>query len=244
MPRAPRKKSAPRRRRVLRPRRRVPRAPAAQWAAASQTISLTPDAMNQVFRLDDVNLKQFDRLSAIGQCYQFFRFNRVEVKFKPLMDTFTDSQVQSVPYLHYLIMKGDTIDTGSFNKLRDAGAKPIRFDDKTITVNYKPAVLRGVIGEDTQNATNPSLTAWAEHKSSPWLATTYLPASESIAWQPSMVPHKGILYGVEMDNSQSTKYYDVTVTVYAEYKKPIGYGTSGADVSANQRPVIDKADVV
>lgn len=224
-------------------RSRVPRSPAAQWASASQTISLQLTAMNQVFRMDDINLAAFDRLAAIGQCYQFYRFNRVEVMFKPLMDTFNDSSVQSVPYLHYLIMKGDTIDTGTFNKLRDAGAKPVRFDDKTIKVSFKPYVLNGVIGEDTVNATNPSVVAWAEHRTSPWLATTFLPASESIVWQPSKVPHKGILYGVEEDASASTKYYDVTITVHAEYKKPLTYGTTGADPGATHVVIIDKADV-
>lgn len=224
------KKRAPRVRRPRVARRKMARKVAReQFATATQTISLNQVANNIVYRLDDVNLSQFDRLAAIGQCYQFFKFNMIEVRFKPLMDTYLDSNNQSVPYLHYLIMKGDTIDTGTFNKLRDAGAKPIRFDDKTIVVKYRPYVLAGVIGEDTNNATNPTLVAWSQHRTSPWLATTYLPGSETVAWSPSKVPHKGLLYGAEQDNSVVTHYYDVTITVHASFKKPLTYGTAGVE---------------
>lgn len=224
------KKKAPRSRRPRVAKRKMARkGRREQWATASQTISLNQTSMNTVFRMDDVNLSLFDRLAAIAQCYQFYRFNSIEVRFKPLQDTYANSSVQSVPYLHYLIMKGDTIDTGTFNKLRDAGAKPIRFDDRTVVVKYKPYVLAGVIGEDTVNATNPSVVAWSQHRTSPWLATTFLPGSESIVFQPSKVPHKGILYGVEQDNSTATQYYDVTITVNASYKKPLTYGTTGVE---------------
>nr|ALE29662.1 coat protein [Lake Sarah-associated circular virus-20] len=241
--------------RAFKPRRqprRVPRAPrlrrarpTVEFASAKQTIALAQDAMNQVFRLDNIALAQFDRMVNIAKCYQYFRMTKVELKFTPQMDTFTDSNVQSIPYLYYLITKGDNLDAGTFNKLRDAGAKAIRFDDKSINVNWRPAVLRGVIGEDTNAPVNPAFTAWAEAKTSPWLATSYLPAAQSIVWSPSAVPHKGILYGVEQDSSIDTKYYALTLTAHFQFKKPQTYSTTGViDPGATVKQVIDKGDVV
>jgi len=243
----PRSKRAPRRRPLVRRRRPVRRAPPAnEFATASQTIAMPQDQMNIVYRADDYNLAQFDRMVAIARCYQYFRMTKVEMKFQPLMDTFTDSGAQSVPYLYKLITKGDNIDAGTFNKLRDAGAKPIRFDDKTITVAWKPAVLRGVIGEDTTLPVNPAVIGWSEAKVSPWLSTSFLPASQALAWSPSAVPHKGLLYGVEQDNSTVTKYYSVSVTAHFQFKKPATYSTTGSSDATPATPklIIDKGDLV
>lgn len=244
-PRVPRSKRAPMRRRPLvRRRRPVRRAPPAttEFASAKQTISLAQDQMNTVFRFDDVNLAQFDRMVAIAKCYQYFRMTKIEMKFQPLMDTFTDSTAQSVPYFYHLITKGDNLDAGTFNKLRDAGAKPIRFDEKTINVNWRPAVLRGVIGEDTTLPVNPSVIGWSEAKISPWLSTAFQPASQALTWTPSAVPHKGLLYGVEQQNSVETKYYSVSITAHFQFKKPATYATLGADIPSTPKRVIDRED--
>jgi len=244
-PRVPRSKRAPRRRPMVRRRRPVRRAPpTTEFASAKQTIALSQDQMNTVFRADDFNLAQFDRMVNIAKCYQYFRMTKVEMKFQPLQDTYVDSGAQSVPYLYYLITKGDNLDAGTFNKLRDAGAKPIRFDDKTINVNWRPAVLRGVIGEDTTLPVNPTVIGWSETKVSPWLSTAFQPASQALVWTPSAVPHKGILYGVEQDNSTSTKYYSVSVTAHFQFKKPQTFSTTGVDIPSTKRPIIDKADEV
>lgn len=213
-----------------------------EYASMSQTLSLVNDPMNTIYRVDNINLSRFDRAVQVARAYQYFRITNVEFQFKPFMDTYTDSSVQSLPYLYYLIMKGDNQDIGSFNLLRDAGAKPIRFDDKTIKVKFKPSVLNGVIGEDTQGG-NPQLTAWAESRTSPWLATSYLPASESTVWSPSFVPHKGLIYGVQQDASTVTKYYEVTVTVHFEFKKPSVQSPSPFAPSVHKE-LIDKDEPV
>lgn len=246
MARAPlRSKRAPRRRRIA----RIPRVGLksrlanSEFASMSQTLALPNDMMNIVYRLDDINLSQFDRAVQVARAYQYFRISKIELQFKPFMDTFTNGTGQSLPYLYYMLLKGDNIDAGTFNQLRDAGAKPIRFDDRTRKVVFKPRVLQGVIGEDSLLPGNPPLTAWSIAKTSPWLATSYLPASQALAWTPSTVPHKGLLYGVQEDFSTVTQYYEVSITAHFQFKKPLTLLVAGDTHSSTVKVVIDKEDV-
>lgn len=230
------KKAAPRRRRAAARRRAQ-----AQYATVTQTLSLPNDAMNTIFRLDDVNLSQFDRAVQVARAYQYYKIKRITLQFKPHMDTFTNGSAQSVPYLYWLLMKGDNIDVGSFNALRDAGAKPIRFDEKTITVSWAPYVQQAVIGGDSIEPGPPPFTVFGLSKRSPWLSTTLLPAEQSLNWLPSTVPHKGILYGVQEDASTVTQYYEVSLTVDIAFKKANPF--SASSVGATPKQVIDKEDV-
>ena len=122
------------------------RAMMTEFASASQTLQLPNDANNTIYRYDTARLAAFDRLVLIAQAYQYYRITKIEMKFKPFYDTYSgplDSApaTSTVPYFHWLINRGDNVDINSFNALRDAGSKPIRFDDKTITVRWKPSVL-------------------------------------------------------------------------------------------------------
>lgn len=226
-------------------RRRVPRPVArSEYATAKQTIALPNDTVNTVFKLNSMNLGQFDRLSALGRCYQYFRFTKIELKFTPFSDTFAQAGAASVPYFYYVINKSDTLDAGTFNKLRDAGAKAIRFDDKTVTVAWKPVVSNLTIGAQPV-AGPPISTAWASYRTSPWLSTEQNPADGGLAWNPSEVPHKGILYGVEQDITSAPGSYGVTMTIYAEFKKPLTYDTNTGetDPGATFKVVESKAAI-
>lgn len=199
-----------------------------------QSLSLPNTQNNVINKLEDLCLAAFDRAAQVARAYQYFRIKRVDVQFKPFADTFSNSTTQSVPYLHWLIMKGDALDPLTFNAMRDAGAKPIRFDEKTLNVKFRPFVQQQVIGEGAAGAPPPS-TAWGMSRVSPWLSTTYQPATDSIAWIPSKVPHTGLFWGVQQDYSTITQYYDVTVTAHFEFKKPLGInpptGTAPTGVS-------------
>jgi len=234
-------KRSPRTRRPRTARRKARRSGTnPEWASANQAITLSQDSMNIVYRMDDINLAVFDRLANIAKSYQYYRFNKVDVIFTPLQDTFTDSNVQSVPYIYKLLMKGDALDAGTFNKLRDAGCKPIRFDDKTIKISFKPFVQNAVIQQDSVGGA-PVLPAWALSKASPWLATSYAPQDQNLTWTPSTVPHKGLLYGVEQQNSTSTHYYVVTIVAHAQFKKPLTFATVG-DPGSTQKVIRDRED--
>lgn len=231
-PRAPRKRTIPRQmaRKAVRTANR--RLATSEFASMKQTINLSNDQNNVIYKFENICLEAFDRAVQVARAYQYFRMTMVEIQFKPFADTFANSTTQSVPYLHWLVMKGDTLDPTTFNAMRDAGAKPIRFDDKTITIRFKPGVQNAVIGEDTLAPVPPTLTAWAESRISPWLATSYTPAYDNVTWAPSKVPHKGLYYGVQQDYSTVTQYYDVSITAHFQFKKPL----SQSEPSTGQKP--------
>lgn len=198
-----------------------------EFASAKQTIRLTDDAVNLVYDLQDVNLAQYDRLVNIARNYQFFRITKIEYKFMPYRDTYVSSVGQSVPYLHWLMNKSGALDANTFNGLRDAGAKPIRFDEKTITVSWKPTVLTAVAANQPINAP-PTGVSFAQYKTSPWLATNENPSSGALTWLPSTVPHKGMLYGVQQSEVSGQQYFGTEITVYVQFKKPMVFTNSTA----------------
>lgn len=217
---------------------------ASEFASAKQTIDLPLDQVNQVYHLNDVNLSQFDRLLSLGRCYQYFRFTKIEMKFKPLADTFQQGNIASVPTFYYVINKSDTLDAGTFNQLRDAGAKAIRFDDKIVKLAWKPAVSNAVIGVQPVGGGPATQIAWSTYRTSPWLSTDDSPSDGSVAWNPSTVPHKGILYGVEQDVTAGALAIGVEITVHAQYKKPLTFLPVGMAYRAPvQKVVMEKAEV-
>lgn len=202
-------------------RRRRQARSASERASARQTIDLPDDVLNQVYRLDDVNLSQFDRLTNIAQSYQFFRFTKIEMMFKPAQDTFV-ANGERVPYLHYLIDTGEVLNVlpapAGFNQLRDAGAKPIRFDDKSIHVSWSPRVPMATASDSTST---PALTYNMSTKKSPWLPTNNAANVDAFGWVPSSTPHKGLYYGVEANALMADRTYNVAITVHCEYRKPL-----------------------
>lgn len=237
MPRKQMRKGRKGGRRMRRALRRVPRAVVTNndYARAHQTIQLGDDTIGTIYNLDDVNLSQFDRLKTIGQTYQFFRVNMIEMKFKPYQDTFfTGNQPGTpgtIPYLHYLVDKGENLLPTTFNQLRDAGAKPIRFDDKTITVRWKPRVNTNVAGDSTATPSQ----AYMASKVSPWLPTNWAAGADPLAWNASQVPHKGMFYGVWSSVVPAVQSYGTEITVYMEFRKAIVFG------DASQTPPTKKS---
>jgi len=178
--------------------------------------------MKAILVLDDINLSQFDRLSSIASSYQSFRITRVDMRFKPYTDTFQNNGPtgEAVPYLHYLVDKGENLVPSTFNQLRDSGAKPIRFDDKTITVSWKPRVPQATAADSTAT---PTLSFAMNSQSSPWLPTNSTANLEPSVFLPSTVPHKGLYYGVEQayTNGDVSRFYGVEITVHAQFRKPL-----------------------
>lgn len=214
-----------------------------EFAGAKQTIELANDPVNAVFRLDDINLSQFDRLSHIARGYQYFRIKRVDYKIKPYADTFINTpaigSTGSVPYLYWLIMKSDTLNSvvNGFDGLRDAGAKARRVDENSINISWRPTVAQGVA------ISEPNITSsFATYRTSPWLSTNknvMLPGGVT-TWAPSEVPHLGLLYGVEQNfvNPAEVLVYGVEVTVHMEFKKPLPFSNSPGDAPAQKKEVV------
>lgn len=162
------------------------------------------------------------------------------MKFKPFSDTFIQQNNASVPNLYYVINKSDTLDAGTFNQLKDAGAKARRFDDKAVVVSWKPAVANATIQAQTNTGIVPTAIAWASYRTSPWLSTDNSPSDGTTAFAPSEVPHKGILYGVEQDITAAPYSYGVELTVHAEFKKPLTFLPLGGVYQQPVRKIVQE----
>lgn len=213
--------------------RRPRKSTVGNFASATQTLQLPNDDFNTLYQLNDVNLSQFDRLSQIAACYQFFRIKLIEMKFKPFADTYSNGTTNvtgSLPYFYYLIDKDEVLvpvsGVSGFQQIRDAGAKPIRFDEKTVVVRWKPRVPQVVAGDDSPS---PAMNWGLASKLSPWLATNNVANQSATGWVASRVPHKGLLYGVDQDISAGlpTQQYGTEITVHVEFKKPLTFTANG-----------------
>lgn len=188
-----------------------------------QTIQLENGTTGVINQLGGIALKALDRAVQVARAYQYFRIKKVELQFKPFYDTFANPDPTqpsgSVPYLYWLINKGDVLDVGDFNGLRDAGAKPVRFDEKTINVSFKPAILMFSPQSSATPGVNPSFNL---SKVSPWLTTNDLAGTIGATWEPSTLEHHGFTWGVQQDITGTPGFtYGVEATVHFDFKKPL-----------------------
>lgn len=183
-----------------------------------------------------LQLAQFKRASAIAGSYQEYRITGVTFKFTPRFDTFpatTDASNQIVvPYLYYIIDKVGAIKAGAtLAQLQSMGAKPHRFDDKTITVKYKPAVLQS-------SETNTATSTLTRPVTSPWLLTMTSPSDNLYA--PSSVDHRGLWYILDAKNLPGDGQYefDVDIQVDFQFRKPLLAQNAGVDATPQGGNVI------
>lgn len=162
-----------------------------------------------------ISLARSNRAVQIAKAYREYRIPKVEFLFKPLVDTFASdnpSLGSGVPYIYTLVDP-----TGSFStfnsgvQMREAGAVPRRFDDKTVSVSFVPSVLDYVY--DKNNTSN----TWAKPMKAPWLATNKGNFASG-AWAPSSIDHLGMVWIVEGGNSNSG--YQVECVIHYEFRKP------------------------
>lgn len=206
---------------------------------ASLTVSQwiqTNTAANTMYNLRNIALNQFRRAVQVANAYQHYRIKKVTLEFKPSLDTFpagiggVGGAGLQVPYLIYMIDKSGSIPTlvGS-DDLRQMGARPIRFDDKTIKVSWRPSVLQEVFGN-----TAP-LTGQSQYKISPWLSTN-ANALNPGSFVPSGIDHLGIFWKVDRPGGNLPpdvpEYtYDVQITVDFEFKKPLVQATNTVEAT-------------
>lgn len=114
------------------------------------------------------------RAALVAQAYGLYRIAQVEYKITPKFDTYVPSATPAgnapsdVPKLFWKMNRfGD--DTVGFNmaNMLTLGCKPIRLDDKTITIKYKPNILLSNVGDAAQALGGGS----GNIKMTPWLNT-------------------------------------------------------------------------
>lgn len=178
---------------------------------------------NTMYSLRTIALSQFPRAVQVANAYQHYRIKKVTLEFKPSFDTFTPTSgagVLQVPYLIYLIDKSGSVPTtvGS-NDLGQMGARPIRFDDKTIKVAWRPSVLTETFGQ---------ANAQSQYRISPWLSTNGNALNPG-GFVPSDIDHLGIFFKVDrpgvLPAGVAEYTYEVRITCEFQFKKPLVQAT-------------------
>lgn len=180
------------------------------------------------------------RALAHAEQYGLYRIARVTFKFKPLFDTFTPGLVNSIPGQNYiqgvphLLWKmnrfADAPAAFTGDNLRSLGAKPIRLDDKTVTVSYKPNILTSI---ETGGSDSGQL------KMTPWLNTD--DSSGTAGFNPSTTEHFGHFFMVEaalINNSTAPVVGTFEATIYYEFKNPrVEWASQSQGAQPVQRPL-------
>lgn len=208
-----------------RKRRMIPRAPRKnfsqpEWASCTEVVRGSVLTTNLIYGPNEVSLDLFKRASQIAANFQQYRITGVKLRFTPRFDTFpanaNAATAYSIPYLYYLIDRVGAIrDSVSLNELRSMGARPHRFDDKTIVVSYKPGVKVAV------SAANTTAVSPQRYIMSPWLSTQALEPSE--APQVSDTDHFGIWWCLDAKSIEGdgAYEYDVDVEVNFQFRKAL-----------------------
>lgn len=167
---------------------------------------------NRAFQLAD-----FPRATAIAANYASFRIAKITMRYKPLADTYIPAVGgAAVPYFHYQLDKSGAMPSNTtLENLKQMGAKPRRFDDKTITVSWKPAVLTADL-----TLAGIGATAGSQYKLSPVLSTNANAGNPAAAWSPSVVDHLGIFWYVAQANGVGNQY-EVECEVQFYFMRPL-----------------------
>lgn len=205
-------------------------------ASCSDTLALSSIMPNTPYSLVNIALTNSIRAKTIAQGYQFYRIARVDVQWKPQFDTFTAGGTSSAPNLYYMVDKANTFPfNATVDTLKQAGAKPVRLDERIITRSFKPAVHVG--SDDNNGGAVPVLETAALIKVSPWITTNANAGQGTTLWAPNSVDHRGLIFVVEQQaTAPAASVCTVELTVHYEFKKPLWIG-------AGQEPTVQVIDL-
>lgn len=200
---------------------------------------------SQAYGFYNFALTNSTRAVQAAQCYQEYRISKVEMSIKPAADTFDSLNVStgtnpSVPYLYYMIDRVGAFDNNATTSqiLKNAGAKPIRLDDKTIKIQWKPTVQIG--SSDSAGGPAPVSELSAAYKTSPWLTTNANSVTPSSPWVANSVDHMGLTLAVEQPRGPlPVQVASVSVRVTYEFRRPFWYVAPPPGVPAMERVDLD-----
>lgn len=200
-------------RKQVRRRRAGRKANVPDIASCSVRMSVADPRTNQPYNYETFRLTDSIRASHIAAGYQQFRIVNVRVTWKPLYDTYAAGGVGGItkPVLYYIVDRARAVqDTYTLVQLKQMGVRPIAFDEKPISVNFKPGVL---LESDSATA------AASKVLYAPWLSTNANATVAGAAWAPSQVNHQGIKFFIESADGNPTPL-QVELEYQIEFKKP------------------------
>lgn len=206
-----------------------------EYASLSETrsfVSTGPggNTINQLMSLMNIQLTDFTRAPLVAKAYQHYRIKYVKVTFKSPFDTFPQSSggnsAYRKPYLYHMIDKAGAIPTNiTLEGLKQMGAKPRAFDERQLSVGWRPSVMRDAM---TAGGGVPT-SQGSEYKISPWLNTSSTTVGSP--WNPSSVDHLGLYWYLEAqaDGVDPPAFtYLIDIEAQFEFKKPLIATTVGA----------------
>lgn len=183
-----------------------------------QTLSTLPILANTPYRISIGGITGA-RALAVAEQFGLYRIAKVVFKYKPAQDTFVSNPgfvggagAVSVPHLYWKMNRfADNPAAWAVDDIKAMGAKPFRFDDKTVTIAYKPNILEAVASGGDNSG---------HIKMTPWLNTDS--AAETPGFLPSDTEHYGHFYYIECatNGDGSTPVGTVEATIYYEFKTP------------------------
>lgn len=193
---------------------------------------------SQTYGLYNFSLNISPRAVQVAHGYQEYRISKIELRFKPSADTYESLGVSTgaspgLPYLYYLIDKTASLANAGTNTqtLKQAGAKPIRIDDRNVVIKWKPTVQVGSGDAGSPPGPAPVLELAAMYKTSPWITTNANADEPTASWAPNSVDHFGIVFGAESPRGPlGVVVGSVSITLTYEFRKPLWYTAPTAGV--------------
>lgn len=232
---APRRKPAGRRRRFVKPARSGPNTAKVVEFYTAGTFEANVAHEFAVNGIIGVVNGQPTRAGMVAPAYGLYRIAQVEYKITPKFDTYQPSVVPigdapvEVPKLYWKINRyGDApVGFGEADML-SLGCKPVRLDDKTITIKYKPNILLANTGQAAQALDGGS----GQVKITPWLSTDSRPDNGQFAL--STTTHYGHLLFIECAaaGDATPMICEIQARVIYEFKNPRMY--EGEEVAARR----------
>lgn len=184
----------------------------------SQTLSTISVLPNTPYRISVGGITG-DRARAVCEQFALYRIAKIVYRYKPNADTFVSNAgfiggngAVTVPNLYWKMNRfADNPPAWNVQDLKDMGAKLFRFDDKPITISYKPNILMSSESGGSDSG---------QIKMTPWLNTD--DSSETQAFAPSTTEHYGHFYWVDCatNGDGSAAVGTLDVTIYYEFKNP------------------------
>lgn len=163
------------------------------------------------------------RSAVVAPAYGLYRVAQIEYKIKPKFDTYIAGQVPvgdqpvEVPVMYWKMNRyGDAPVGFTAANLQSLGAKPVRLDDKTLTIKYKPNILLADAGAIAAAQAGGS----GQVKITPWLSTDTQAQDNNFAL--STTQHYGHMMFIECAaaGDGTPLICEIVARVVYEFKNP------------------------
>jgi len=162
------------------------------------------------------------RATALAPNYQQYKIDYVEVRIKPLFDTFVNAITASyAPNLYFYINKSSSQGVVGIANLKNMGIDPKPFaKDGFYVYRFKPAAIL-----DTATA-NSGTSFPVMRKNSPWLNTNQTPFGTS-GFQIDQTLHWGYNLFIEVPGASATDVATIEVETHFCFRYPLSVSTPG-----------------